>query len=464
VAAPPTALSPPSRSLRLVSGPVQREGDASNRDGLHGGASLVDQRDLGELLHLDERRRAEVAFAQGSDCVIVATSTLELGIDVGDLDRVIQIDAPGSVASFLQRLGRTGRRAGTLRNCLFLTTSDAALLRAAGLLELWGQGHVEPIVALPLPYHLLAQQLMALCLQTGGLPRGEWRAWLGELPCFATMGETAERVVVHMLEVGILSEDQGVLGLGPEGERLYGRRNFLELYSIFATPPLFTVLHGKDEIGLVHETSFQSGAKGEAPRPVVLLLGGRSWAVRALDLSGRRAWVEPTDDVGRSRWCGSSRPLSFAHARAIRRVLVGIDPPGQLSQRAKDALAAARLEFPWVDDASCALVCEARAMRLWTFAGLRVNLLLAARLRDLLASATVRDDLSIELKPGVDPEAVRLRLTGGSPDVTVSTAADDDAKFGDSVPADLLLVMRAARHAVPEVAEVLAERLRVVAG
>ena len=59
-------------------------------------------------LGFDERRQAERAFAEAENCVIVATSTLELGIDVGDLDRVIQIDAPSSVASFLQRLGRTG--------------------------------------------------------------------------------------------------------------------------------------------------------------------------------------------------------------------------------------------------------------------------------------------------------------------------------------------------------------------
>ena len=64
-------------------------------------------------LSLDERRRAEQAFAEGRDCVIVSTSALELGIDVGDLDRVIQVNSPLTVAAFLQRLGRSGRRAGT---------------------------------------------------------------------------------------------------------------------------------------------------------------------------------------------------------------------------------------------------------------------------------------------------------------------------------------------------------------
>ena len=81
--------------------------------------------------------------------MIVATSSLELGIDVGDLDRVIQIDAPATVSSFLQRMGRTGRRAGTHANCLFLATTDEALLRAAALVELWRQGYVEPVVPRP---------------------------------------------------------------------------------------------------------------------------------------------------------------------------------------------------------------------------------------------------------------------------------------------------------------------------
>ena len=66
-------------------------------------------------LSQDERRQAEGAFAGRDDCVIVATSVLELGIDVGDLHRVIQIDAPATVSSFLQRMGRTGRRGARRR-------------------------------------------------------------------------------------------------------------------------------------------------------------------------------------------------------------------------------------------------------------------------------------------------------------------------------------------------------------
>src|SRR5690606_14410088 len=82
----------------------------------------------------EERAAAEEAFATAPEGVTVATSTMELGIDVGDLDRVIQIDAPWTVAGFLQRLGRTGRRPGTVSSCLFLATSDRALRDTLGIL------------------------------------------------------------------------------------------------------------------------------------------------------------------------------------------------------------------------------------------------------------------------------------------------------------------------------------------
>src|SRR6185437_4153365 len=181
-------------------------------------------------LSAEERRRSELAFAEARDCVIVATSTLELGIDVGDLDRVIQIDSPTTVASFLQRLGRTGRRPDTTRNCLFLTTDEGALLRASGLLLLWGSGWVEPVTAPLTPTHLVAQQLLALCLQDGKVGDQLWpEAWNG-LPPF---DHSAEPIVRYLRERGFVDEDGGMLFIGPQAEKHFGRRHFMELTASF---------------------------------------------------------------------------------------------------------------------------------------------------------------------------------------------------------------------------------------
>ena len=68
---------------------------------------------------LEERREAEERFNGGTNACIVCTSTLELGIDVGDLDLVFQENATSTVSSFLQRMGRTGRREGAVANTTF---------------------------------------------------------------------------------------------------------------------------------------------------------------------------------------------------------------------------------------------------------------------------------------------------------------------------------------------------------
>jgi ATP-dependent Lhr-like helicase len=226
-------------------------------------------------LSIEERRSAERAFAESKDCVIVSTSTLELGIDVGDLDRVIQIDAPNTVASFLQRLGRTGRRPDTSRNCLFLATSPKALLRAAALLCLWESGFVEPVVAPPEPIHLLSQQIMALALQEGGIGECDWRAWVGRLPAFASLeASQTEALLDHLKEEKILFSDGGILGFGAEGESLFGRRHFLELLAVFSTPSTLTVLSGLREIGPI-ESGYLFRSQQAGPLRIVLGGGGR---------------------------------------------------------------------------------------------------------------------------------------------------------------------------------------------
>ena len=288
-------------------------------------------------LAVAERRRAETAFAEARDCVIVSTSTLELGIDVGDLDRVIQVGAPTTVASFLQRLGRTGRRSGTVSSMLFLATDEQELLRAAALLLLWGEGYVEPVLPPPTPRHVVGQQLLALCLQEGTVGAQTWPEWLGSLT-LASAAEVVE-IATWLVDTGHVDSDTDMLFMGPEAERRYGRRHFLELLSLFTADPEFTVLHGRVEIGAVDPMVLTRRVDG----PRVILLAGRSWQVSYIDWKRRRTFVEPSADVGTSRWMGMPQPLSYAMTDAIRRLLLGAELPRvTLSKRASARLASAR--------------------------------------------------------------------------------------------------------------------------
>ncbi|MBK9387530.1 MAG: DEAD/DEAH box helicase [Planctomycetes bacterium] len=327
-------------------------------------------------LGLDERRRAEEAFANATDAVIVATSTLELGIDVGNLDRVVQIDAPSTVASFLQRLGRTGRRDGARRNCLFLATEEEKLLQAAALLHLWEQGFVEPIVPPAEPWHVFAQQLLALVLQERSLPRHEWKRWIGRVPAFAAFpDEEIEALLAHLIAEAYLVEDDRGLAIGPASEARFGKRNYLDLYSVFDSPPLFTVFHGRQELGLVHESTFAAGASTEAR---VLLLAGKSWQVNHLDFARRLAYVEPCQLPGKSKWRGTPAPLSFALCQGMLTVLAGDEISPRWSQRAREALARLRTEYPHAAVGRTTWFPSADDGRWETWAGGRANQQLAA--------------------------------------------------------------------------------------
>jgi ATP-dependent Lhr-like helicase len=218
-------------------------------------------------------------------------------------------------------MGRTGRRPGTRRNCLFLATTDEGLLRASGLLRLWAAGYVEPVVAPPRPLHILAQQLMALALQEGGVGRQEWFSWVEAVLAFRdlTPGEV-EVQVSWMLRQEILWDEAGVLWLGRRGQDTYGRKNFLELFSVFTSPPEFAVLYGKQELGSVHEVTFVAR---QADGLIVLLLAGRSWRLTHLDWKRRQAFVEPNEHGGRSRWWGQGQVLGHDLCQAIRDIVAG---------------------------------------------------------------------------------------------------------------------------------------------
>lgn len=400
-------------------------------------------------LSQEQRHQAEDAFANREDCVIVATSVLELGIDVGNLDRVIQIDSPATVSSFLQRMGRTGRRPGTMRNCLFLATQDDALIQAAGLIDLWAEGYIEPIEPPVEPYHILAQQLMALSLQEGGVGRSTWLEWIRSVPAFREMPvERIEQIVGWMLEQGILWDEEGILSIGKQGEDAYGRKHFLELFSVFMSPPLFSVLHGREELGFVDELTFLG--KQEGPR--ILLLGGRSWRVTHVDWQRKTAYVEAAEGPGKSRWAGTGPGLGFRLCQAIKRVLASDGKNGRWSQRAQDRLAEVRHDFAWLTSDVLAVVLNAQGqIEWWTFAGHRANATLVPSLSQATHSSLTHDSFTIRFGQGVSLTDVEQAILGlRSQSVTdllpvVDERAIEGLKFADCLPAPLALDMLQAR-------------------
>ncbi|WP_052172965.1 DEAD/DEAH box helicase [Nocardia sp. BMG111209] len=397
-------------------------------------------------LSADERARAEQAFAEARDCVIVSTSTLELGIDVGDLDRVIQIDSPATVASFLQRIGRTGRRPGSIRNCLFLATSTDALIQAAGLLLLWSRGWVEPVIAPPQPRHLVAQQLLAVTLQNGTLGDRIWSQEWNGLPPF---DRSAEPILKHLLAAGYLDSDQGLMFVGAEAEKRFGRRNFLELTASFTAPPQFTVLAGRQEIGRTDPSILTD----DRPGPRLLLLAGRSWRVTYVDWKRRRLFVEPADSGGVAKWSTVGvRGLSEKLTRAMRAVLLGDDPEVSLTRRARAALTEEReLRAGTVATDATLIIRDGGTARWWTWAGYRANATLAATLHAVADRDQRPTDFAIRLRADVTLEAWQSAIRAVDRDLLTLPDVDQRAvaglKFSALLPEALATATVAARLA-----------------
>ena len=392
-------------------------------------------------LSADERRQAEAAFATEPDCAIVATSTLELGIDVGDLDRVIQVGAPSSVASFLQRMGRSGRRAGAARNFLFVATTDSEFLLALGITALWREGFVEQVNPPPLPAHIYAQQIMALALQENGITIGDINTSLGATFDILTLKDR-NNIFNHMLGTGILHEDGGVVGLGKRAEREFGRRHFGDLVVSFSSPMLLSVMFGRLELGAVHPLALSP------PRddgPVVLLLSGRSWRVIDVDWPRRQVSVVAAVGEGKARWLGGGRPASYAVARAAEAVVAGGAPACSLSRRAVSKLDEIRDQLPFVNATAIPVVDDRNGrVCIWTFAGGQANAAICQALQGPRASS---DDFCINVRsenarslidafPSIDSVAVQTSL---------STQMISDLKFSSCIPTELAYSTLSAR-------------------
>ncbi|MFV2009372.1 MULTISPECIES: DEAD/DEAH box helicase [unclassified Micromonospora] len=414
---------------------------------------LLRQRDITTFLShaslsADERRRSEQAFAEARDCVIVSTSTLELGIDVGDLDRVVQIDAPATVASFLQRLGRTGRRPGATRNCLFLARDGDALIEAAALLTLWGRGWVEPVVPPPEPRHIVAQQILALSLQQGQVGDQECIGWWNGL---APFDESARPILRHLVDSGYLDTDSGMLFIGPEAEKRFGHRHFMSMTAVFTGPPEFTVLYGQSELGRIDPSLLTEEVRGDRR----LLLTGQSWRVTYIDWRRRRCFVEPADGGGKARWtAGGLAGLGYELTRAMRDVLLGTDPPVRLTRRAVDRLHRVRDERSSLVHPGGNVILRDRSgdLRWWTWAGYRANATLAATLSEVVDPVQRFDDCQIRLRADLTP-ADWCSLTADATERICLPDVDEKAlaglKFSAALPARLATATLAARLADP---------------
>lgn len=346
-----------------------------------------------------DRALAEERFTRGENTAIVCTSTMELGIDVGDLDQVIQVGAPNSVASFLQRVGRTGRRANTVANATVVCQTAEELLQAVAVLFLAESGWVEDVRPDHEAVFVLAHQVMALVLQQGGISRHRIWGWVGAAFPFSGIGrERVGGLVDTMVEREILYEADGVLSLGRRGESLFGKKNFFELYAVFTAQPMLRVMAGQTEVGTVQAqfVMMQDNTQG----PLCFRLAGRAWMVVEVDWAKGVVRVRAADKGKVPSWLGVPGVLSHELCGAVKKVCAGEVEGGRwLSKTAKRELEAVQIAYEGVVGPGGQAVEDQETEVVWhTFAGGAINRLLAAGLMLESGKKWVAGNLSVRCK------------------------------------------------------------------
>lgn len=341
---------------------------------------------------LEERRLAEERFHHGTDACIVCTSTLELGIDVGDLDRVLQHEAPDTVSSFLQRMGRTGRRAGQVANTTFFCETGAGVVQAVALIELAKAGWVEPVELGERCWPVLVHQVLAMALAEEGVPPEAAWEHLSRVSDFKGIHRAEfERLIAWMLRDKSLVLLDGRLLLGPKAERRFGRRNFMELYAVFSSPQSYSVeTTAGQPLGTLSQGFVDRLVEGVS----CFLLGGRPWSVLRIVHEDRRLVVEAAPRGKKPTWGGFIPSfLGFELCQKIREVLTSGQSYAYLDEGAAASLAEERVGMEGItaEPMSGVFVGESE-IRWWTFAGGRINTTLRHALEALGASWKIVPD------------------------------------------------------------------------
>ena len=191
------------------------------------------------------------------------TATLELGIDIGRLERAFQIDAPFTVSSFLQRMGRTGRRDlppemwFVIREelpeprSMLPETIPWKLLQGIALIQVYIEERwVEPPKLDRLPYSLLYHQTMSTLASCGELTPSALASQVLSLKFFKRISQEDYKVLLrHLLENDhIQKTDEGGLIVGLAGERIV---NSFKFYAVFQENEEYTVRWGSQELGTI---------------------------------------------------------------------------------------------------------------------------------------------------------------------------------------------------------------------
>jgi ATP-dependent Lhr-like helicase len=362
------------------------------------------------------REAAEQAMRDpGTPAITGATLTLELGIDIGQLDRVIQLSAPFSVSSFLQRLGRSGRRGGPSEMWLVCSEDEPSgreslpeiipwhLLQSIAIIQLYLEERwIEPVQQIKFPFSLLYHQTMSTLAAMGELSPAALAERVLTLPPFREISKEDFRdLLLHLIKIDHIQqmEERGVI-IGLAGEQIV--RNF-RFYAVFPDIEEFTVRDESKEIGSI----ITPPPPGER-----FALAGRTWEVLEVDKRRKTVFAKRVQGKAIASWNGSGGNIHDRILERMKGVLFEDTEYDYLQANARERLREAR------SLARGAVLNDATLVPLGgnTYALLPWMGSIAYRTLDRVLRFVTHDPINIKCTGGLTPYYLTLQMDNGTVD------------------------------------------------
>jgi len=298
---------------------------------------------------------------------ISCTSTLELGIDIGTVDEVVQIDATHSIASLIQRVGRSGRKEGARSNLFLYATNEWSLLQSVACWLLYKEGFIEPPSIVDQPFDLLLHQALSIVKSSSGIQLEELVIGLRGNAAFSAIKEFEVREILdYLIELDLLEKLGNEIIVGVDGERLVNNRNF---YTVFKTEESFKVIHGTTAIG---DVPFSPQIiEGEN-----ILLSARIWKILSIDQKSKKILVVSAKDGKKPTFFGTGSIIHQKVREKMLEVLICEQQYEFLDDHSSQALEKLRGDFSMfkIDHEKFRPIKEGvQQIQLFTFTGTTIN-------------------------------------------------------------------------------------------
>jgi len=299
---------------------------------------------------------------------ISCTSTLELGIDIGSVDEVVQIDATHSIASLIQRVGRSGRKDGESSNLFLYATTQWTLLQSVACWLLYKESFIEPPEKNEKPYDILVHQALSITKGHSGILLIELIKQLKENSAFNLIEQSEiEEILQHLIEIDFLEKLQHEVIIGVDGEKVVNSREF---YSVFKTEENFKVVNAGNTIG---EIPFSP----QIIEDENILLSAKIWKIKFVDNKAKKIEVIPAKDGKKPMFFGGGAVVHQKIREKMFEILYSKTEYNFLDEPSFDEIEMMRNDFAVFDikdlQSERPLLTAEKHLQLFTFTGTRIN-------------------------------------------------------------------------------------------